>query len=153
MCKSLLTCLFLLLPVTGFAADTVYKITVDKPADEVYDRLYTELEKARFYVVFEPDIGRNLAAFARQWGSDYNRNKLDSIRAMMFCNGWYANQVSNTDPDMLGLCPLHLAVVARGGLTTVLFNRPTVIAVDSPALELLEKVETEVIAAIGNSLN
>ncbi|MDQ7048948.1 MAG: hypothetical protein Q9M92_05155 [Enterobacterales bacterium] len=39
--------------------------------------------------------------------------------------GWYANQVSNEDPMMLGLCPLHLTPIEQTGQTTVLFNRPS----------------------------
>lgn len=141
-----------LLPLTVNAGGTVFKLTVDEPVDAVYDKLYKSLEEARFFVVFEPDIGRSLASFADRWGEDYNRNQLNAIRSMVFCNGWYANQVSNHDPDMLGLCPLHVTVIGRNDKTTVLFNRPSVIAAGSPARKLIEQIENEVIAAIRASL-
>jgi hypothetical protein len=67
---------------------------------------------------------------------------------MVFCNGWYANQVSNIDTDMLGFCPLHLTMIERDGKTTVLFNRPSIIASSSPASELLLTIENEVVEAI-----
>lgn len=153
MRKLISMALLLVLPVSSFAADTVFKITVGEPAGKVYDKVYENLEAARFFVVFEPNIGKNLSGFADRWGDEYNQNKLTSLRAMVFCNGWYANQVSNKDPDMLGLCPLHLTVIERDGKTSVLFNRPTVIAADSPALSVLKEVETEVIAAIRKSVN
>jgi len=126
----------------------VYSKTVDKSVEAIYPVLYKSLEEARFFVVFEPNIGQNIAAFAERWGEDYNRNRLDEIRSMVFCNGWYANQVSNLDPQMLGFCPLHLTLTERAGKTTVLFNRPTVTAKDSPAFELFTELESEVIKAI-----
>ena len=134
------------------AGETVFKLTVDAPVQQVYDKVYKGLEDNNFYVVFEPDIGSNLSRFAQRWGDEYNQNKLSAIRSMVFCNGWYANQVSNKDPDMLGLCPLHATVIGRQGKTTVLFNRPSVIAAHSPALELIKEIEQEVIQAIDKSL-
>ena len=129
-------------------ATPVYKHQINKPVSEVYDSIYKSLEDARFFVVFEPNIGANLTRFAEKWGADYNKNKLTEIRSMVFCNGWYANQVSNQDPDMLGFCPLHISLIEKEGRTTVLFNRPSVMTGNSPAQALLRKIELEVIAAI-----
>lgn len=145
--------LAMMLTRAAIAANTVFSITVDKPVDAVYNSVYQSLEASRFYVVFEPDIGKNLANFAERWGDDYNRNKLSAIRSMVFCNGWYANRVSNLDPGMLGLCPLHATVIGRDGKTTVLFNRPSVIAANSPALKLVTQIENEVIEAIQTGVN
>jgi len=130
----------------------VYSKTVAKSVEAVYPVLYKSLEDARFFVVFEPNIGQNISGFAERWGEDYNRNSLDEIRSMVFCNGWYANQVSNLDPEMLGFCPLHLTLTEHAGKTTVLFNRPTAIAKGSPAFELFTELENEVIQAIENGL-
>lgn len=144
----------LLLNATANAAPEmpVYKATVDKPVAEIYDNLYKSLEDSGFYVVFEPNIGNNLSGFAKKWGEDYNRNQLTEIRSMVFCNGWYANQVSNLDPDMLGFCPLHLTLIEADGKATVLFNRPSVVSVGSPAHALLSRIEGEVIEAINTGL-
>ncbi len=130
----------------------VYVHSVNKPVVEVYDKLYKNLEDARFFVVFEPNIGKNLSRFSEKWGDDYNRNNLTVIRSMVFCNGWYANKVSNLDPNMLSFCPLHLTLIERDGKTSVLFNRPTAIATNSPARDLLLEIENEVIAAIRKAL-
>ncbi len=130
------------------SSSTVYKHTIDKPVSEVYDGIYKNLEDARFFVVFEANIGLNLKRFSKKWGNDYNKNKLTEIRSMVFCNGWYANQVSNQDPDMLGFCPLHISLIERDSKTTVLFNRLSVMGVNSPAQALLKKIELDVIAAI-----
>ena len=130
----------------------VYIQQVDKPVSAVYDKLYASLEEAHFYVVFEPNIGKNLARFSDKWGDDYNQNNISVIRSMVFCNGWYANKVSNLDPDMLGFCPLHLTLIERDGKATVLFNRPGVMAQNSPAKGLLKTIEREVIEAIQQGL-
>ncbi len=147
-----LVLLVLMFSVSSVFADNknsaVYIRQVDEPLARVYDKVYKSLEDARFFVVFEPNIGANIASFAEKWGDDYNRNKLAEIRSMVFCNGWYANKVSNLDPNMLGFCPLHITLIERDGKTTVLFNRPGVIAQNSPAKELLLKIESEVITAI-----
>lgn len=130
------------------APSAVYSQRSDKPVAQIYDKLYKSLEEARFYVVFEPNIGANLKRLSEKWGDEYNQSKLSEIRSMVFCNAWYANKVSNLDPNMLGFCPLHLTLIEREGKTTVLFNRPGVMAQDSPARELLVEIEAEVIAAI-----
>ncbi len=147
-----LVLLVLMLSVSSAFADNknsgVYIQQVNKPLSSVYDSVYKSLEEARFFVVFEPNIGANLASFSKKWGDDYNQNNIAEIRSMVFCNGWYANKVSNLDPDMLGFCPLHITLIEREGKTTVLFNRPGIIAQNSPAKELLLTIESEVIEAI-----
>jgi len=130
------------------ADSSVFEFSVDKPVRDVYDNLYSSLEEARLYVVFEPNIGQNLASFAKRWGDDYNKNGLTAIRTMVFCNAWYANQVSNQDPRMLAFCPLHLTLVEKDGRTTALFTRPTTFAADSPAQATLAELEETVIDAI-----
>ena len=130
----------------------VYRQSVNKPVSEIYDGLYKSLEEARFFIVFEPNIGANLKRFSGKWGEDYNKNKLSEIRSMVFCNGWYANKVSNLDPDMLGFCPLHLTLIEREGKATVLFNRPTAIAKNSRAEALLMEIEQQVMKAIKHGL-
>jgi len=153
---SWLTLVVLFLPAAFVCAEesnqTVYMQQVDKPLSSVYDKLYKSLEDARFFVVFEPNIGKNLARFSDKWGDDYNRNNISAIQSMVFCNGWYANKVSNLDPDMLGFCPLHLTLYERDGKTTVLFNRPGTMVQNTPAKDLLIKIENEVIEAIQQGL-
>ncbi|MGB5397634.1 MAG: DUF302 domain-containing protein [Gammaproteobacteria bacterium] len=147
--RLLCLCLF---AMQANAADGVFQLRVDKPVDEAYAAVYKALEDARFYVVFEANIGKNLAGFAERWGEDYNRSELSAIRSMVFCNGWYANQVSNLDPSMLGFCPLHLTLIEKNGTATVLFNRPSMAAGTSPAVPVLREVENAVIAAINKAL-
>lgn len=145
-------CAVLIMPglVSNVSAEksAVYSLQVDKPVAAVYDAVYSSLEEARFFVVFEPNIGENLTRFSKKWGDDYNRNNISEIRSMVFCNGWYANKVSNADPEMLGFCPLHLTLIERDGKATVLFNRPSAIAQNSPAKALLMEIESAVITAI-----
>ena len=130
----------------------VYSQQVNKTMVDVYDSVYKSLEDARFFVVFEPNIGANLSHFSEKWGESYNKNNLSEIRSMVFCNGWYANQVSNLDPHMLGFCPLHITLIEKNGKTTVLFNRPSAISQNSPAKTMLREIELEVISAIQQGL-
>jgi len=130
------------------AESGVYKQTVSLPMEKVYPAIYKALEDARFYVVFEPSISKNISRFAEKWGEDYNQNKLDSIRSMVFCNGWYANKVSNVDPDLLALCPLSLSLYEKSGKTTIVFARPTVFAGQGKAKPVLKEIEDAVTGAI-----
>jgi len=130
----------------------IYKQVINQPMEKVYAAVYQGLEESRFYVVFEPSISKNIARFAEKWGDDYNRNKLDSIRSMVFCNGWYANKVSNADPDMLALCPLSLSLYEKSGKTSVVFVRPTAVGGQSKALPVLQEIEDAVVAAIKKGL-
>ena len=147
----------LLLLISSFSvfaeSPNVFEYQVQQPMSQIYGRLYKELEDDGFYVVFEANIGKNLSRMADKWGENYNRNQLDGIRSMVFCNGWYANAVSNADPAMLALCPLRLTLTEKDGITTALFARPTVIAADSPAVKVLQRVEDDVIRIIKKTMS
>ncbi len=130
----------------------VYVRKVKSPLNTVYKKVFTSLDNNGYFVVFEPNIGRNLAHFAKRWGDDYNKNKLESIRSMVFCNGWYANKVSNADPNMMALCPLHITLIHKKGTTSILFVRPGRVAVNSPAEEIANELEQDVIRSIEEAL-
>ncbi len=134
------------------AQDAVFQASIQDPLDEVYSSVYGALEENRFFVVFEANMGRNMARFAERWGGDYNRNGLEGIRSMVVCNIWYTNQISNTDPSMLSLCPLTLTLIHKTGTTTVLFARPTAIAKGSDSEPVFRELEQELIAAIQQGL-
>jgi len=147
-------CLVSLLFMTQAAvADrTVLIWETGKSLEASYDTVYKALENNNFFVVFEPDIQKNLSFFAERWGDNYNRNKLEGIRSMIFCNGWYANAVSNADPDMMALCPLHITLVQKDGVTRILFSRPTVIAAGSKALSVAREIEQDVSKALDEAV-
>lgn len=126
----------------------VYVKPIKKPLTEVYKKVFTALENGGYFVVFEPNIGKNLEHFAQRWGDDYNRNKLEAIRSMVFSNAWYDNQISNADPEMLALSPLHITLTHKKGVTTILFVRPSVVAADSPARKVVTELEQDVIKTI-----
>jgi len=150
--KVMFLCFILVFSSAKADSPHVFEHTINKPMKLVYDNVYKGLEAEGFYVVFEANIGRNLSRFSEKWGENYNRSKLDSIRSMVFCNGWYANEVSNLDPSLLALCPLRMTLIEKNGKTTVLFAKPTVIAANSPAQKVLQRVEDEVITAIRKSM-
>ena len=130
----------------------IYEKQVKGKMEETYKQVFNALENNGYYVVFEPNIGKNLAHFKKRWGKDYNKNKLESIRSMVFCNGWYANQVGNADPQMLALCPLHISLVHKEGVTRILFVRPSLVATGSPAEKVALELEQDVIRTIEGAL-
>ncbi|MCP4407223.1 MAG: DUF302 domain-containing protein [Gammaproteobacteria bacterium] len=134
------------------AQDAVFQASIQAPLDKVYSSVNSALEENRFFVVFEANMGRNMARFAERWGEDYNRNALEGIRSMVVCNIWYTNQIGNTDPSMLSLCPLTVTLIHKVGTTTVLFARPTAIAKGSDSESVFRELEQELIAAIRQGL-
>jgi uncharacterized protein (DUF302 family) len=153
--RTFIMVVFLALGIVGqaYANELVFEASAEMPMDEAYNRVYKALEEQRLWVVFEANIGKNLSGFAERWGEDYNRQGLESIRSMVFCNGWYANQVSNKDPSMLALCPQRITLIHKAGKTTVLFVRPSLVAAGSPAQAVLKDLENEVTGAITKGLN
>jgi len=127
---------------------SVYKKSAELPLEEAYNAVYLELEQRNFHVIFEVNIGKNIARFKDKWSKEYNQNTLSGIRSMVFCNGWFANRVSNVDPNMLALCPLRLTVIEHSAQSHILFVRPSVVGKDSPALAILTEIEETVIDAI-----
>ena len=94
-----------------------------------------------------------MARFAADWGEDYNRNGLEEIRTMVACNAWWTNRVANADPDMLAFCPLRIALTHKQGVTRVMFERPTLMAAESPALPVMEEIEEALKAAVDGAVN
>lgn len=132
--------------------DPVYEAHTTQPMDEFYQKLYGSLEDSGFYVIFEANIGKNLARNADRWGEDYNRNKFEAVRSMVICNPYYANQVMNLDPKMMALCPMTVTVLYKQGEATVLFERLTPPAAGSDAENILWEVENSIISAIESVL-
>ena len=135
------------------ANPAVFEKSAKLPLNKAVKAVSAKLDDAGYAVVDELPISENLKRMAKKWGDDYNRNKLDGITSLVFCSGWYVNQISNLDPQLLGLCPLHITLTHKAGVTTALFNRPTAIAHGSPAEKPLKEVENEVIQAIEAALN
>jgi len=151
--KRWITALLLLVSSVA-AADPVgvLKLTSDRSIDEVYNGLYHALEDGKFWVVFESDMGQRMAKFADRWGEDYNRNGLQSIRSLVFCNIWWTNRIANADPDLLGLCPLHLSLYAKDGKTVVLLPRLSAMAEGSPGKEAASELEAELRKIVQSAL-
>ena len=150
----LLLILWALVAGSALAANpAVFETSAKLPLTKAVKAVSQKLDDAGFAVVDELPISENLKGMAKKWGADYNRNKLEGITTLVFCSGWYVNQVSNLDPGLLGLCPLHLTLIHKAGITTALFNRPSAIAVGSPAEKVLKEAENEVIQAIEAALH
>lgn len=117
-----------------------------------YDRVYKALEAEKFWVVFEADMGARMARFAERWGADYNRNHLGGIKAMVFCNVEWTNNIANADPDLVALCPLHLTVFEHDGQTFVAMPRLSVLAQGSPGEFRVRELEAIIRGIVENAL-
>jgi Domain of unknown function DUF302. len=149
---ALLACLMLAAPALA-GSPAVYEQSAKIDADTAYDKLNAALEQHGYYVIFEPNIGKNLQGMAAKLGADYNRNQLTTIKSLVFCNPRYANEMSNLDPAMLALCPMHVTLTHKGDITSVYFIRTSMVTHGSAGDALGKKIEADVIAAIGEALH
>lgn len=144
---------FLLVPAVVAAAPAgVVRLTTEQPMEAVYDKVYKALEAQKFWVVFEADMGSRMARFADEWGDDYNRNGLGAVKSMVFCNIWWTNRVANADPDLLGLCPLHLSLYEKNGETVLVMPKPSAMAEGSPGRARAAELEDELIGIVRGAL-
>ena len=149
MKKIILAAAMLLTALPGWAGSPdIYEKTIPGDLETTYNSIHNNLENNGFYVIFEPDIGKNLDGMATKFGKDYNLNKLEAIRSMVFCNAGFANRLSNLDPAALALCPLHITLIQKAGQTTVLFVKPSMVTQGSPAQAVASEIETEVVKSI-----
>jgi len=153
--KSTLILLFALVSANALAeSPAVYEKSFDQNMETAYPRVYKALENNGFKVVYEIDMQENLTKFAAKNAvKDFNLNKLEGIKSMVFCNGPLAVKISNADPAMLALCPLHLTLTQKAGRVTALFVRPGVLAFGSKAEAPAKELEDKVIQAIESALN
>ena len=134
------------------AVSPIYVKRVKGDLNKIYQQVFTSLENNSYFIVFEPNIGKQLERFKQRWGNKYNVNKLESIRSMVFCNTWYANEVSNQDPTLLALCPMHITFTEKQGVVTILYIRPSQLAKGSAAEKLALEIEQDVVRSIEEGL-
>ena len=153
--KLTLTLLLALFSLNALAeSPAVYEKTFDQNMDTAYKRVYKALESNGFKVVYEIDMLENLTNFSKKNAvKDFNVNQLEGIKSMVFCNGPLAVKVSNADPAMLALCPLHLTLTQKEGKVSVLFVRPGVVAQGSNAEAPAKELEEKVIKAIESGMS
>lgn len=149
MNKLMLVLIGALFAVSAHASTaTVFEQSAKMPLDQAVKQVKHSLKAHHFKVVAEIPISKKLAKHAKAWGKEYNQNHLQGIYGIVFCNGKIANAVSDKDPAMMGACPLHLTIVEKNGMATVLFDRPTAIGKQSAAEPVLQKMERKVEGAI-----
>ncbi len=131
-------------------ANSVYTQTFDQSIDTVHAKLLRSFEDAHLIVVSQIDILEKFkgAGLPEKFGKNFNTNKLTGIKAVIACNGWFGNEVANTDPKMMAFCPIRVTLVEQAGKTSVMYVRPTVAPQESAAFATLQKLEDKVVAAI-----
>ena len=121
----------------------MYKLTLNQKSAVVYPKLLASLDEIYLKIVSEIDILEKFkhAGLPKRFGKDFNTNNLTSIKAIIACNGYFGNAIANSDPSMMGLCPVRLTVIEKDGKTTILFVRPSLIAAGSKAEAIAKKLE------------
>lgn len=145
---SLCISVFMLCMSTLSFASPVLKLTYKGDFDSNYEKVSQALEDNRFYVIFEPNIGRSISNFKERWGEDYNKNGFEAVRSIVFCNPWYVNQVLNKDPEMAALCPLSVTLLHKNNQTELMFLRPGQLKPESPAQDTLLELEHDIVKAL-----
>lgn len=155
-----IVCIYIILLAVAIQAggdetgeNPVYKISVQQPFDQVYRNVYKSLEDASFWVIFEANIGKNLARNAERWGEEYNRNRFEEVKTMVICNPYYANQVLNQAPDLIAFCPMGVTLLHKSGITTVMFERLLYKSKDSPVADMMWEIDNTIISAIENAVS
>lgn len=151
--KSLILSLMFLM-VTSLSAHDIYVKTVDEPLQTLYPKLLTSLKQNQMMVVSEIDILAKFkeAGLPEKFGEDFNTNGLEAIKAIIACNGFFGNAVSNADPEMMALCPIRITLIQKAGKSKILYSLPSKASEGSKANAILKKLETKIITALDGVL-
>ena len=139
---------------TEESKNMISRQSVRKPIDDVYDNVMFALKNEGFSIVKEINIGNNLKkdSIEKKW-TNYNKNNLVGIRTAIVCSGVTANSISNADPNMISICPLHVTISQEGEWTKVDFVRPSMIAKGTQAEKVAAKLEKKLNYAIHKGLS
>ncbi len=151
MLKYLIVTVSLLFSTSAFAGSAIYKVSVNEDFRSALHSIKKTLEDQHLYIISKADISGTLASMKRKLGKDYNKRGYDVAKSIIFCNPFYANDVMNTDPDMMALCPLKMMLMTKNGTTTALFVLPSKLAGNSPAKNILLEVENRVKKALNKA--
>jgi len=151
MKKLLLTCLILL--VSSLSAHDVYVKEVNEPLSTLYPKIMKALDDNALIVVSEINILEKFkhAGLPKKFGKNFNTNNLEAIKAIIACNGFFGNEVANSDPEMMALCPVRITLIQQNGKSKILFTRPSHASEGTKANEILKKLENRVIFALESS--
>lgn len=148
MFKTLFIVISLLLTTVLFAANPVYKVSVKKDFSSSLHSLKKTLEDQNLYIISKADISGTLKRMKVKLGKAYNKRHYTTVKSIIFCNPFYANDILNLDPSMMALCPLKIMLLEKDGKTTALFILPTSLAKGSPAKNVLGELENKVKKAL-----
>ena len=127
-------------------ADAVYTKTYDEPMSKIYPKLLASFDNASLIVISEIDILAKFkaAGLPEAFGKEFNTG----IKTVIVCNGWFGNEIANSDPLMMAFCPVRVTLIEQDGKTSIMYVRPSVAPKDSKAYLLLKKLEDKVISAV-----
>ncbi len=136
-------------PAAMAASSGVYTRTVHQGMAVTMKALSRSLAMHHFKIVMKMDIGKKVAfAHRKLHFAHYNMNHLSDVRTIIFCNPVMFNALTNADPDMAAICPLHVTLTTKQGWTTIQYARAGYIAAGTPAEGVARRIESTVVSAI-----
>ena len=141
--------MLLALSANLFAGD-FYKKVIHEPMETYYPKLQEAIKKNHMNIVYELDLIKQFKekGYAKKFGKEFNKNKLDGVKTVLICNSYVGNQVSNIDPTMMALCPIRLTLIKEGSTTTIVFLKHSSVSAPKEIKDLLVTLDTILIHTI-----
>jgi len=145
--------ILLLLACTQVFANSIYKTEVKQSIEKYYPELKKAIEANRMHVIYEMDLLKKFkeSGYAKKFGKDFNKNKVEGVKTLLICNGYVGNQVSNLDPRMMVLCPIKITLIQKNGKTVVSFVKSASLARNKQVRDLLQTLDEVIINTIALS--
>ncbi|MHB1566591.1 MAG: DUF302 domain-containing protein [Acidiferrobacter sp.] len=137
-----------LIPIVS-NAKPLYIRAVHAPIGIVYKNLVVALGHQGFKVPWGINIEKRMQMANRTLHMpNFNAQHLTDVRAMMVCNPFLFNAIANADPTMIALCPLHITLVSKGGVTYVQYPKEIALAAHTPVAKIARLIDTKIERAI-----
>jgi len=149
MNKLCIIVVFLVMSTQAYSS-SIHKTIINKPISEYYPELKKAIEANRMHVIYEMDLLKKFkeSGYAKKFGKDFNKNKVEVVKTLLICNGYVGNQVSNIDPRMMVLCPIKITLIQRDGKTTVTFVKSASLAKNKDVKALLVTLDEIIVHTI-----
>lgn len=149
MKKNILIAIALSMAPTIALARPLYIRAIHAPIGVVYKNLVISLGHEGFKVPWGLDIEKHLKMANKKLHlPNFNAQHLSDVRAMIVCNPFLFNTIANEDPTMIELCPLHITLVSKNGMTYVQYPKESELAAHTPVAAVAKLIDTKIERAI-----
>lgn len=137
-----------LIPIVSIARP-LYIRAVHAPMGVVYKNLVVALGRQGFKVPWGMNIEKRLRMANHALHlPNFNAQHLTDVRAMIACNPFFFNTIANADPAMIALCPLHITLVSKAGVTYIQYPKEIALAAHTPVAKIARLMDRKMERAI-----